>query len=67
MPPHSLLAGATGHFWAHEAWNLDTPPDFVTFSKKMQAAGFYHAPETRPTLPYRNYNTCVFHLISCLY
>ncbi|KAG0152468.1 hypothetical protein CROQUDRAFT_649891 [Cronartium quercuum f. sp. fusiforme G11] len=49
--------GATGHFWAHEAWNLDTPPDFVTFSKKMQAAGFYHAPETRPVQPYRNYNT----------
>ncbi|CAH7666670.1 aminotransferase class-III-domain-containing protein, partial [Phakopsora pachyrhizi] len=48
---------ATGYFWAHEAWNLETPPDFVTFSKKMQAAGFYHAPETRPTQPYRNYNT----------
>ncbi|GJN87403.1 hypothetical protein Rhopal_000352-T1 [Rhodotorula paludigena] len=49
--------GATGSFWAHEKWQLDHPPDFVTFSKKMQAAGFYHAPETRPSLPYRNYNT----------
>ncbi|PLW14184.1 hypothetical protein PCANC_00170 [Puccinia coronata f. sp. avenae] len=49
--------GATGHFWAHEKWALETPPDFVTFSKKMQAAGFFHAPETRPTQPYRNYNT----------
>lgn len=48
---------ATGHFWAHEKWGLAKPPDFVTFSKKMQAAGFYHAPETRPTQPYRNYNT----------
>ncbi|KAA1080207.1 4-aminobutyrate transaminase [Puccinia graminis f. sp. tritici] len=48
---------ATGHFWAHEKWGLTTPPDFVTFSKKMQAAGFFHAPETRPTQPYRNYNT----------
>lgn len=33
--------GATGKFWAHEHWNLDTPPDIVTFSKKAQAAGFY--------------------------
>lgn len=49
--------GATGYFWAHEAWNLETPPDFVTFSKKMQAAGFYHTMETRPAQPYRNYNT----------
>ena len=48
---------ATGHFWAHEKWELPSPPDFVTFSKKMQAAGFFHAPETRPTQPYRNYNT----------
>ncbi|GAA5881525.1 hypothetical protein JCM16303_005692 [Sporobolomyces ruberrimus] len=50
-------AGATGTFWAHEKWNLHHPPDFVTFSKKMQAAGFYHAAETRASLPYRNYNT----------
>ncbi|GAA6052376.1 hypothetical protein JCM3770_000212 [Rhodotorula araucariae] len=49
--------GATGSFWAHEKWQLDHPPDFVTFSKKMQAAGFYHAEATRPSLPYRNYNT----------
>jgi 4-aminobutyrate aminotransferase/(S)-3-amino-2-methylpropionate transaminase len=26
--------GATGTMWAHEKWNLDTPPDAVTFSKK---------------------------------
>ena len=45
--------GATGHFWAHDAWELPTPPDFVTFSKKMQAAGFYHNAETRANLPYR--------------
>lgn len=25
---------ATGRFWAHEHWGLETPPDFVTFSKK---------------------------------
>ncbi|ETS61070.1 4-aminobutyrate aminotransferase [Moesziomyces aphidis] len=49
--------GATGAFWAHDKWNLSSPPDFVTFSKKMQAAGFYHNLDTRPSLPYRNYNT----------
>lgn len=49
--------GSTGRFWAHEAWDLESPPDFVTFSKKMQAAGFYHNTETRPSMPYRNYNT----------
>jgi 4-aminobutyrate aminotransferase/(S)-3-amino-2-methylpropionate transaminase len=26
--------GATGTLWAHEKWDLDTPPDAVTFSKK---------------------------------
>ena len=25
---------ATGQFWAHAAWGLETPPDFVAFSKK---------------------------------
>jgi 4-aminobutyrate aminotransferase/(S)-3-amino-2-methylpropionate transaminase len=49
--------GATGTFWAHEAWNLPTPPDIVTFSKKFQAAGFYMHPRLRPDQPYRLYNT----------
>ncbi|GAA5932625.1 hypothetical protein JCM1841_000315 [Sporobolomyces salmonicolor] len=49
--------GATGSFWAHDKWDLRDPPDFVTFSKKMQAAGYYHQAETRASLPYRNYNT----------
>jgi len=49
--------GATGKFWAHEHWDLDTPPDVVTFSKKMQAAGFYHSMELRPREGYRNFNT----------
>ncbi|GAA6060754.1 hypothetical protein JCM10212_006734, partial [Sporobolomyces blumeae] len=49
--------GATGSFWAHDKWDLQHAPDFVTFSKKMQAAGFYHQAETRASLPYRNYNT----------
>ncbi|KAJ2718508.1 hypothetical protein GGI07_005729 [Coemansia sp. Benny D115] len=48
---------ASGTFWAHEQWGLDTPPDMVTFSKKMQVAGFYHGPELVPDQPYRNFNT----------
>ncbi|KAI1391589.1 4-aminobutyrate aminotransferase [Hypoxylon trugodes] len=50
--------GATGKFWAHEHWNLKTPPDIVTFSKKAQAAGFYYRDTSlRPNLPYRQFNT----------
>ncbi|KAF5873707.1 putative 4-aminobutyrate aminotransferase protein [Botrytis fragariae] len=50
--------GATGKFWAHEHWNLDTPPDMVTFSKKAQTAGYYFGnPELRPNKPYRQFNT----------
>ncbi|GAM26467.1 hypothetical protein SAMD00019534_096420 [Acytostelium subglobosum LB1] len=49
--------GVTGKFWAHEHWNLTTPPDIVTFSKKMQAAGFYHNINYRPSESYRNFNT----------
>ena len=49
--------GATGTFWAHEAWDLPTSPDMVTFSKKFQAAGFYLNQRLRPTQPYRLYNT----------
>ncbi|TPX10027.1 uncharacterized protein E0L32_001224 [Thyridium curvatum] len=50
--------GATGKFWAHEHWNLTTPPDMVTFSKKAQAAGFYFGnPALRPDRAYRQFNT----------
>ncbi|KAH6885202.1 4-aminobutyrate aminotransferas-like protein [Thelonectria olida] len=50
--------GATGKFWAHEHWNLDSPPDMVTFSKKAQAAGFYYTDKSlRPDKPYRQFNT----------
>ena len=49
--------GSSGTFWAHEAWNMEHPPDVVTFSKKMQIAGFYTAPELQPELPYRIFNT----------
>ncbi|KAG7191354.1 uncharacterized protein KQ657_003526 [Scheffersomyces spartinae] len=50
--------GASGKFWAHEHWNLPTPPDMVTFSKKFQAAGFYFAnPDLQPKQPFRQFNT----------
>lgn len=50
--------GATGKFWAHEHWNLTTPPDMVTFSKKAQTAGYYFGNNAlRPNLPYRQFNT----------
>lgn len=50
--------GASGKFWAHEHWNLPTPPDMVTFSKKAQAAGFYYGKQNlRPRQPYRQFNT----------
>ncbi|KAL5089928.1 hypothetical protein Trisim1_004762 [Trichoderma cf. simile WF8] len=50
--------GATGKFWAHDHWELQDPPDMVTFSKKAQTAGFYYGnPELRPNKPYRQFNT----------
>lgn len=50
--------GATGKFWAHDHWNLTTPPDMVTFSKKAQTAGYYFGnDELRPNKPYRQFNT----------
>lgn len=50
--------GASGKFWAHEHFNLSSPPDMVTFSKKFQAAGFYFSnPDLQPNQPYRQFNT----------
>ncbi|KAI0166345.1 aminotransferase class-III-domain-containing protein [Xylariaceae sp. FL1272] len=50
--------GATGKFWAHEHWNLPSPPDMVTFSKKAQTAGYYFGDASlRPNKPYRQFNT----------
>jgi len=34
--------GVSGKWWAHEHWNLETPPDVVTFAKKMNSAGFFY-------------------------
>lgn len=49
--------GPTGKFWAHEWFNLDGPPDIVTFSKKMQLGGYFHSLEMKPLLSYRIFNT----------
>lgn len=50
--------GATGKFWAHEYWGLNTPPDIVTFSKQAQAAGYYlRDGALRPNKSYRQFNT----------
>jgi 4-aminobutyrate aminotransferase / (S)-3-amino-2-methylpropionate transaminase len=50
--------GSTGKFWAHEHWDLPSPPDMVTFSKKAQTAGYYFGNlELRPNKPYRQFNT----------
>jgi 4-aminobutyrate aminotransferase / (S)-3-amino-2-methylpropionate transaminase len=49
--------GATGTWWAHEAWGLDDPPDIVTFSKKMQLGGYYCKEEFYPAEPLRIFNT----------
>jgi len=49
--------GATGDFWAHEAWQLDDPPDLVTFSKKLQLGGYFCREEFQPAEPLRIFNT----------
>ncbi|XP_033630525.1 4-aminobutyrate aminotransferase, mitochondrial-like [Asterias rubens] len=47
----------TGHFWAHEAWNLPEPPDFVVFSKKMLTGGYYFKEEFAVDGPSKVFNT----------
>ncbi|EAT32874.1 AAEL014886-PA [Aedes aegypti] len=49
--------GPTGKIWCHEHFNLDGPPDVVTFSKKMQLGGYFHNLNMTPKLPYRVFNT----------
>ncbi len=49
--------GATGRFWAHEAWSLDVPPDVVTWSKKFQLGGLHLRTEMLPREPWRLFNT----------
>ncbi|KPM04624.1 4-aminobutyrate aminotransferase, mitochondrial-like protein [Sarcoptes scabiei] len=49
--------GPTGKFWAHEHFDLESPPDIVTFSKKMLIGGFFYLPKFRPDKAYRIFNT----------
>uniref|UniRef100_F1L311 (S)-3-amino-2-methylpropionate transaminase n=1 Tax=Ascaris suum TaxID=6253 RepID=F1L311_ASCSU len=49
--------GGTGSFWAHESWNLSSPPDIVCFSKKLMIGGYFYAEHLRVKEPYRIYNT----------
>lgn len=49
--------GPTGKLWCHEHFNLPSPPDVVTFSKKMQLGGYFHTMDLQPPQPYRVFNT----------
>ncbi|XP_076656450.1 4-aminobutyrate aminotransferase [Halictus rubicundus] len=49
--------GPTGKMWCHEHFNLESPPELVTFSKKMQIGGYYHAEALKPNLGFRVFNT----------
>lgn len=52
--------GATGKFWCHEHWNLTSPPDMVTFSKKAQTAGYFFGDnQLIPDKAYRQFNTWI--------
>lgn len=45
------------NYRAHEAWDLDDPPEYVTFGKKMQLGGYYQLPGFGPRHPMRINNT----------
>jgi len=47
----------SGHMWAHEAWGLPEPADFVVFSKKALLGGYYYKDEFQPPQGYRVFNT----------
>lgn len=47
----------TGTLWAHEQLELPTPPDMVTFGKKMQLGGFFATKEYDITQFGRMYQT----------
>ncbi|KAF2019917.1 4-aminobutyrate aminotransferase [Aaosphaeria arxii CBS 175.79] len=52
--------GATGKFWGHAHWNLTSPPDIVTFSKKAQTAGYFFGDRMLvPDKAYRQFNTWI--------
>lgn len=47
--------GSTGKMWAHEYW--DITPDIMTFSKKMQVAGYFCKSEYKTDSPFQTFNT----------
>lgn len=49
--------GGTGKFWCYEHFDLPSPPDVVTFSKKMQVGGYFHHFDFRPKESFRIFNT----------
>jgi 4-aminobutyrate aminotransferase/(S)-3-amino-2-methylpropionate transaminase len=49
--------GSTGTLWAHEGWDLPSPPHLMTFAKKMQTGGIFAIDNMFPTESYRIYNT----------
>ncbi|CAH1127693.1 unnamed protein product [Ceutorhynchus assimilis] len=49
--------GPTGKFWCHEYFDLDCPPDIVTFSKKLQLGGYFSTEDMKPQQPFRTFNT----------
>ena len=51
--------GPTGKFWGYEHFELDGPPDILTFSKKMLTGGFYYKSELRVKQGFRVFNTWV--------
>ncbi|XP_028170076.1 4-aminobutyrate aminotransferase, mitochondrial, partial [Ostrinia furnacalis] len=49
--------GPTGKMWCHEHFDLPSPPDVVTFSKKMLTGGFFFNSDFRAPQAYRIFNT----------
>lgn len=58
---------ATGKLWAHEYFDLPSPPDMMTFAKKMQSGGYYYKDELRVDLAYRVFNTWLGDPVRILY
>lgn len=58
---------ATGKLWAHEYFDLPSPPDIMTFAKKMQTGGYFYKDSLRVDAPYRIYNTWLGDPIRILY
>ncbi|GBP30672.1 4-aminobutyrate aminotransferase, mitochondrial [Eumeta japonica] len=49
--------GPCGKMWCYEYFNLSSPPDVITFSKKMLTGGYYFSKELKPPQAYRIFNT----------